>query len=198
LKIFQFAKHDSFSLVPLLLISFANIAFGIYLAAFVTSTSDPMLIFTLFFIACFVFLVAKLLRRQWRKAISLIFAFPLCGIASVYFSGLGIDGAQVGFWTTYAYYRSQVIEGNAQRFKWSEDGLFLGGGWINSLVYDPSDADWKNLALQIPVQNNALGLGYVTQIKISNEDNCDMRTLKRLSSHWYFQTQYYGGGFICK
>lgn len=198
LNFFRSSKHDRFTLLPLLFVSLISITFDIYLAALVTSSSDPMLIFFLVLIACFAFLVLKLLRRQWRKAISFVVAFPLWGIISVFMNDLGIDGAQAGFWTTYPYYQSQVTVGNAQKFKWSEDGLFLGGGWINSLVYDPSGADWNNLVLQKPARGNVLGFGYATEIKNASEYNCDLRTLKRLSSHWYFETQYYGGGFICK
>lgn len=191
-------KIDDFSTLPTLILYLGIIAFGIYNAVLAkTSNSIDILLFFGLIIG-FVFLITKLVLRQWKKAFSVFIAIPVCLTANLFFSRLGIDGAQLSFWTTYLYYKSQVTPGNAQRFKWGEDGIFLGGGWQNTLIFDPSDADWETYTNARPALNNALGLGYTQKINVAGENNCDMKTLKKLAVNWYFEQQYYGGGFTCE
>jgi hypothetical protein len=96
------------------------------------------------------------------------------------------------------YYSYQVQNGHAQAFEWSEGGVFLGGGWQNALVHDPSDTVWRDAARKSSLKVNSIGFETLTDLRNSSAENCDMRVLRQLGANWYLDTQFYGGGFICK
>jgi hypothetical protein len=149
-------------------------------------------------LAAVVVIVLALIRRHWKSAASLGLGIPSVFILASILVGLGIDSYQLAFWVSYPYYQLKVSDHQAMSFNWSEGGVFLGGGWENTLKYDPTDQGWSEQLAKSSTTVNRLGLGELTDLRNSTADDCDMRVLRQLGGHWYLDTQYYGGGFDCR
>jgi hypothetical protein len=188
---------DHYSIAPVLLLFLVVVGLGISGAVFGTSFVD-LIVDGLCMIASIAYLLVKAWRREWRRASSLLIAFPICLVSIRVFWAVGIDGSQAAFWLTYPYYATQVETHLSRRFAWGEGAIFLGGGWMNTLVYDPQDSEWKLFGAQRPPTENFFGLGNTRKIMTSSVDSCEMKVLKRLGGHWYFEQEYYGGGFVCQ
>jgi hypothetical protein len=191
---------DRYSIAPALLLFLVAGGRGTLGALFDTAGSPvDLIVVGLCLIACVTYLLLKAWRREWRKAFSLLIAFPICLVSIRALWAVGIDGSQAAFWLTYPYYGTQIESRAPRRFAWGEGAIFLGGGWTNSLVYDPAQSDWKSFTERRPPVENVLGLGYTIKVTIKSDPNdCDMTVLKRLGGHWFFEQQYYGGGFVCR
>ncbi len=176
-------------------------ALGIHGAAFASTGAVidfETIVIIIGLIACLTYLAVNAIQCEWRRLFSLIVAFPMCYVIFSFLHVLGLDGAQAAFWVTYPYYRTQVESDAAHSFAWGEGGIFLGGEWVNNLVYDPLESDWNSTAGPMQPTKDAIGLGEVKKITKSGSDDCEIKVLKRLGGHWFFEQQTYGGGFICQ
>ncbi|MGL4491083.1 MAG: hypothetical protein ACRCU5_16710 [Rhizobiaceae bacterium] len=188
--------EDGFSFRPLTIFGFWYLAAAVLGAifnnsAFIALCASISIVFA-------ALLVAALFKQRWRRASSFLLAFPGVFAFAYAIGSMGIDRYQLAFWATYPYYQFQVHYGQAKEFNWSEDGVFLGGGWQNTLVYDPDNTIWSDAARKSSVQKNLIGFEVLTDPRNSTVEDCDMRLLRQLGGSWYLETQYYGGGFICK
>jgi hypothetical protein len=133
------------------------------------------------------YFINRLHLKRWREAVSVAIALPVCLVLGLVLRGIGIDGAQFSFWLTYSYYEPQRTDVAFNKFKWAEDGVFLGGGWANHLVYDPADNVW--VSAPGVTTADSLGLGQ-KESKVDGVD-CDFYTVKKLGGHWYFTQDLY-------
>jgi hypothetical protein len=190
---------DRFSLLPVGFVGLFYFVSSTLNAVFTNSYElmEAILILAGFFLVVFLTVLA-LARKRCKSAASIGLSIPAVLFVASLLVGLGIDRYQVAFWVTYPYYQQKTLSQQASSFDWNEGAVFLGGGWQNKLKYDPMDEDWVDLSAKRSVKVNVLGFGETKDLRNSTSDNCNMRILRQLGGHWYLDTEYYGGGFICE
>lgn len=120
--------------------------------------------------------VVYLFAWRWRNFLSVIAApFIVGGIiaSQLYF---GFDPQWTKFQIMRPYYLWSVHGLDRASFEWPEHGVFLGGGWNETLIYDPTDeilADVKN---------------YPALAKYAGDDV----VVRNMGSHFYLVTSNYG------
>jgi hypothetical protein len=190
---------DRFSLRPVGLVALFCFASSTLNAVFTNSHEllEAILMLAGFLLVVFLTVLA-LVRKRWKRAASIGLSIPAVMFVAALLGSAGIDRYQISFWVTYPYYQQKMPSQQVTSFDWNEGGVFLGGGWQNKLKYDPADEDWMKLSAKLPATLNALSLGEINDLRNSTPNNCDMRILRQLGGHWYLDTEFYGGGFICE
>jgi hypothetical protein len=167
---------DRFTFWPILI--FYIVGFGPLLSGEFWDLGDffGLGIYILGLIAAVLLAIVYLFRWRWKKCLSVIAApFVASGIivAQVYF---GFDVQWTKFQMLRPYYVWSVLGTNHASFEWPEHGIFLGGGWHETLIYDPTG---KTLT---EVKN------YPSLAKYAG-DEVDVRDM---GSHFYLVTSNYG------
>jgi len=138
------------------------------------------------------------IRKYIRRGMSIVLSFPAVWGLDVALSSIGVDAIQRSFWLTYPYYASMIEPGKPQVFEWGDHGIFLGGGWYYTLLYDPTGNEWASFAAYGPAgAPNPLGLRQRQNHGPFDPDDCQARYIREVGGAWYVKTQYYGGGFVC-
>jgi len=138
------------------------------------------------------------IRKKTRRGLSIVLALPAVWGMDIALSSIGADVTQRSFWLTYPYYVSRIDPGNPQMFEWGDNGLFLGGGWHETLLYDPMGNAWASFTADGTAgAPNLLGLRRKQNHGPFDPKDCQFRYMRELGGAWYVKTQYYGGGFEC-
>ncbi len=167
---------DGFIFWPIAI--FYIIAFGPLLVGRFWLQDDfiGLLIWAVCFVCAFLMAAVYLLKWRWRKSLSLIFAPFIAGAivtAQFYF---GFDVQWTKFQVMRPYYVWSVRGVDLAAFEWPEQGVFLGGGWNETLIYDPSG------------QRMSDRKRYPSLAKYSG-DTVEVRTM---GGHFYLVTSSYG------
>jgi hypothetical protein len=167
---------DRFTFWPIII--FYIVGFGPLLSGEFWEQNDffDLGIYILAFIAAVLLAIVYLFRWRWKKCLSVLAApFVACGVitAQVYF---GFDAQWTKFQMLQPYYLWSVQGANYASFEWPEHGLFLGGGWHNTLIYDPTGNTLTDV-------KNYPSLAKYTGDKVGVRD---------MGSHFYLVTSSYG------
>jgi hypothetical protein len=172
----SFFAKDRFTYWPIII--FYIVGFGPLLSGEFWEQNDffELGIYILGLIAAVLLAIVYLFRWRWKKCLSVIAApFVASGIiaAQVYF---GFDVQWTKFQMLRPYYLWSVRGLDHASFEWPEHGIFLGGVWHETLIYDPTG---KTLT---DVKN------YSSLAKYA-DDKVDVR---EMGSHFYLVTSNYG------
>jgi hypothetical protein len=130
--------HDHFTYWPIII--FYCVIFGPLLFGHFWELNDLLGLGLLVLSVLVAILLAAfyLFGRQWKKCLSVVAALFVTGgviAAQLYF---GFDAKWTKFQIMRPYYLWSVQGLNYASFEWPEHGVFLGGGWNETLIYDPS------------------------------------------------------------
>ncbi len=146
----SFYAKDRFTYWPIII--FYILGFGPLFSSEIWAQSDLIglgICISGFVVAVSLALI-HLFRRRWKKCLS-VSAAPI--VASGIIAGqvyFGFDGHWTKFQMLRPYYLWSVQGLNHASFEWPEHGIFLGGGWHETLIYDPTGktlTDVKNYPL---------------------------------------------------
>lgn len=131
---------------------------------------------------------ANVIRRRWRRFLSLILSpvFALALLAGC--AKIGISPDIIRFAALSWQYEGLVGVEKYKKFYWKDAGVFLGGGIFIELVFDESDGIWSRCWASKGVAGQ---VGGFSRCEVLGERPDEINEVQALWNHFYFNRIYY-------